>query len=107
MRAFDPVAMPGVAARWPGRAGLELVSDPMVATAGASALLVVTEWREFRSPDFMALKARMKTPLLLDGRNLYDPAQMKALGFEHVGIGRAQALPQTTHVPMPLQAWAA
>ena len=107
VRAFDPVAMPGVAARWPGRAGLELVADPMAAAADASALLVVTEWREFRSPDFQALKATMKTPLLLDGRNLYDPTQMQALGFEHVGIGRAQALAQTTHVPMPVQAWAA
>ena len=107
VRAFDPVAMPGVAARWPGRAGLELVADPMAAAADASALLVVTEWREFRSPDFQALKTTMKTPLLLDGRNLYDPTQMQALGFEHVGIGRAQALAQTTHVPMPVQAWAA
>jgi UDPglucose 6-dehydrogenase len=107
VRAFDPVAMPGVAARFSQRAGLELVNDPMAAAAGASALLVVTEWREFRSPDFQALKATMKTPLLLDGRNLYDPTQMKQLGFEHVGIGRAQALPQSSHVPMPLQAWAA
>jgi UDPglucose 6-dehydrogenase len=79
----------------------------MAAAAGASALLVVTEWREFRSPDFQALKATMKTPLLLDGRNLYDPTRMKELGLEHVGIGRAQALAQTTHVPMPAQAWAA
>ena len=88
---------------------IDAVSDlvAQAAAQGASALLVVTEWREFRSPDFQALKAIMKTPLLLDGRNLYDPTQMQALGFEHVGIGRAQALAQTTHVPMPVQAWAA
>jgi len=107
VRAFDPVAMPGLAARWPGRPGLELVSSPLAAAAGASALLVVTEWREFRSPDFIALRNTMKTPLLLDGRNLYDPAMMKQLGFEHLGIGRAEAAPRTTHVPMPLQALAA
>ena len=107
VRAFDPLAMPGVAALWPGRAGLELVGDPMAAAAGASALLVVTEWREFRSPDFAALLKAMKAPLLLDGRNLYDPSLMKQLGFEHLGIGRAEAVARTTHAPMPLQALAA
>jgi len=110
VRAFDPVAMPGVAARWPHRPGLTLVDDPMAAAAGASALLVVTEWREFRSPDFAALRNTMKTPLLLDGRNLYDPALMKSLGFEHLGIGRAQAMPHATAVmpvPAPLLAAAA
>ncbi len=107
VRAFDPLAMPAVAALWPGRPGLELVADPMAAATGASALLVVTEWREFRSPDFAALRSAMKTPLLLDGRNLYDPALMKQLGFEHLGIGRAEAATRTTHAPMPLQALAA
>ncbi|MBA4176233.1 MAG: UDP-glucose 6-dehydrogenase [Leptothrix sp. (in: Bacteria)] len=104
VRAFDPVAMPGVAARWPGRAGLELVDSPMAAAAGASALLVVTEWREFRSPDFEALRMCMRQPLVLDGRNLYDPALMKQHGFEYVGIGRAEALPRISHAPMPLAA---
>jgi UDPglucose 6-dehydrogenase len=88
VRAFDPVAMPGVAALWPSRPGLELCSDPLSAAEGASALAVVTEWREFRSPDFLSLKARMKTPVLLDGRNLYDPGLMIQLGFEYLGIGR-------------------
>ncbi len=104
VRAFDPVAMPALAARWPARAGLELVAGPMEAAAGASALLVVTEWREFRSPDFEALRRCMRQPLVLDGRNLYDPALMKQLGFEHVGIGRAEALPRISHAPMPLAA---
>ncbi len=104
VRAFDPVAMPGVAARWPGRTGLELVDSPMAAAAGASALLVVTEWREFRSPDFEALRQCMRLPLVLDGRNLYDPTLMKQLGFEHMGIGRAEALPRISHAPMPLAA---
>jgi UDPglucose 6-dehydrogenase len=102
--AFDPVAMPGVAARWPGRQGLVLMDDPLAAVQGASALLVVTEWREFRSPDFAALKAAMRQPLVLDGRNLYDPAAMKQLGFEHIGIGRAEAVARSSHAPMPLAA---
>jgi UDPglucose 6-dehydrogenase len=89
VQAFDPVAMPGVAALWPDRAGLELVGDPLAAVAGASALLVVTEWREFRSPDFAALHAAMRTPVVFDGRNLYDPAVLQSLGFEYIGIGRA------------------
>ncbi len=103
VRAFDPVAMPGVAARWPGRPGLELVALPMAAAADASALLVVTEWREFRSPDFESLRACMKRPLVLDGRNLYDPALMKQHGFEYLSIGRAEALPRTSHAPMPVR----
>ena len=73
----------------------------MAAAAGASALLVVTEWREFRSPDLEALRACMKRPLVLDGRNLYDPALMKQQGFEYVGIGRSEAMPRATHAPMP------
>jgi UDPglucose 6-dehydrogenase len=101
VKAFDPVAMPGVAARLGAREGLDLVDHPMAAVQGASALLVVTEWREFRSPDFAELKARMMRPLVLDGRNLYDPAELRALGVEHVGIGRAESQPQATHAPMP------
>jgi UDPglucose 6-dehydrogenase len=96
VQAYDPVAMPALEARWPGRAGLQLCSDPYEAASAASALLVVTEWREFRSPDFAQLRAVMACPLLLDGRNLYDPALMRAQGFEHMGIGRgsAQLTPQ-------------
>ena len=107
VKAFDPVAMPGVAARFGTREGLALVDHPMAAVQDASALLVVTEWREFRSPDFADLKARMKRPLVLDGRNLYDPGEMRALGIEYVGIGRAESQPQATHVPIPSWAVAA
>ena len=91
VRAFDPVAMPGVAARYAGHSGLELVDSPLAAAEGASALLIVTEWREFRSPDFAALITSMKQPLVLDGRNLYDPAFMQQMGFDYVGIGRSSA----------------
>ena len=105
VQAFDPVAMPGVAARWPGRAGLELVADPMAAAAGASALLIVTEWREFRSPDFDALGQALRERVVIDGRNLYDPALMQQMGFEYCGIGRGQLRqPAATAVIEPLAA---
>lgn len=92
IQAYDPVAMPGVAARFEGREGLALVDDPVAAAQGASALLIVTEWREFRSPDFDALRQALREPVIFDGRNLYDPALLQALGFDYRGIGRG-ALP--------------
>jgi UDPglucose 6-dehydrogenase len=55
---------------------------------GADALAIVTEWQEFRSPDFAAIKAKLRTPAIFDGRNLYDPAVLKQLGFEYFPIGR-------------------
>jgi UDPglucose 6-dehydrogenase len=51
---------------------------------------IVTEWKEFRSPDFDAMKRRLKTPVIFDGRNLYDPAQVRAAGIEYHAIGRLQ-----------------
>ncbi len=65
----------------------------MAAVQGADALLIATEWREFRTPDFDALKAALKRPLLLDGRNLYEPALMQALGIDYEGIGRGVRRP--------------
>ena len=56
--------------------------------AQADALVVVTEWKEFRSPDFAELKRVMRQPLLFDGRNLFDPAQVRDAGLEYFGIGR-------------------
>jgi UDPglucose 6-dehydrogenase len=88
VRAFDPAAMPRAAALLPDARGFELADNPYAAAAGASALLVVTEWREFRSPDFTALRGAMRTPVLFDGRNLYDPALLRSFGFEYHGIGR-------------------
>jgi UDPglucose 6-dehydrogenase len=103
VRAFDPVAVPAVAARLPGRAGLTLCADPYEAAQGASALLLVTEWREFRSPDFVRLREALAQPLVLDGRNLYDPTWMRAQGFEHVGIGRGAVPPTAAQVEALLE----
>lgn len=93
VQAFDPAAMPALARLWPDRDGLILCDEPMTAAAQADALVVVTEWREFRSPDFEALRLTMRSPVILDGRNLYDPATMRAHGFDHLGVGRGKAGP--------------
>jgi UDPglucose 6-dehydrogenase len=62
--------------------------DPYHAVEGADALIIVTEWLVYRNPDFDRLKTMLRRPLLIDGRNLFDPARMRAMGFEHHGIGR-------------------
>jgi UDPglucose 6-dehydrogenase len=67
---------------------VEIVESAAAALEGADALAVVTEWQEFRSPDFAAIKAQLKTPAIFDGRNLYDPRVLKDLGFEYFPIGR-------------------
>jgi UDPglucose 6-dehydrogenase len=91
VHAFDPVAMVGASARWQARPGFVACKDPLAATDGSDALVVVTEWREFRSPDYAELRRRLRQPVIIDGRNLYDPELMAELGFDYTGIGRAQA----------------
>jgi UDPglucose 6-dehydrogenase len=89
VKAFDPVAMNRADEIWGEQAGFELCKDPLAAAQGSDALIVVTEWREFRSPDFAELIRVLKQPIILDGRNLYEPSLMAELGFEYTGIGRA------------------
>jgi UDPglucose 6-dehydrogenase len=88
LQAYDPVAMPEAARVLEGTPGLRFVKSQAEALAGADALVVVTEWKEFRNPDFDAMKSALKQPLVFDGRNIYDPALMKLSGFEYHGIGR-------------------
>ena len=76
-----------------GLVGLRFVDHQADALQGADALLVITEWKEFRNPDFDLIKATIKQPLILDGRNLYEPALMQALGIDYVGIGRGAKTP--------------
>jgi len=83
VQAYDPVA-----GRNFQHKNLKMVPSALAALDGADALAIVTEWREFRSPDFAAIKARLKTPAIFDGRNLYDPAQLRELGIEYFPIGR-------------------
>ena len=91
VQAYDPVAMPEAARVLAGTPGLTLVEHQTAALQGADALLIVTEWKEFRNPDFDLIKASLKQPLILDGRNLYDPALMRAFGIDYVGIGRSSS----------------
>jgi UDPglucose 6-dehydrogenase len=87
VHAFDPVAE-GTARRIFG-SRITLAESSYDAVAGADALAIVTEWNEFREPDFARIRKMMRQPVIFDGRNLYTPAQMKALGFTYYSIGRA------------------
>ena len=89
VRAYDPVAMHEAARVLVGQPGVSFATDMYDALDGADALLIATEWKVFRAPDFDRVKALLKTPLILDGRNLYTPADVRAQGFEYSGIGRA------------------
>ena len=88
IRAYDPVAMEEAARVMQGMPGLSFTAHQAQALDGADALVVVTEWKEFRNPDFDAIRAALKEPLIFDGRNIYDPAQMRNMGVEYHGIGR-------------------
>jgi len=86
--AYDPVAMAEARHHFPDAAGLTYADNQAGALAGADALIIVTEWKEFRSPDFDAIKAALKAPVIFDGRNLYDPRVVRGMGFEYLAIER-------------------
>ena len=86
--AYDPVSMAEARRVFGDPPWLSYAATPMEAVAGADALVIVTEWKEFRSPDFPGMRARLKAPLIFDGRNMYDPAFVKDAGFEYFAIGR-------------------
>ncbi|MCI0651783.1 MAG: UDP-glucose/GDP-mannose dehydrogenase family protein [Planctomycetes bacterium] len=85
VRAFDPEARKTAAAILGDR--IEITERPYEALAGASALLALTEWNEFRRPDFDRIKSLLEEPVIFDGRNMYDAARVMKLGFEYYGIG--------------------
>jgi UDPglucose 6-dehydrogenase len=89
--AYDPVAMKAAKSAFADLKGIVFADSPLAAVEGADALAVVTEWKEFRSPDFQAIRARLKTPAVFDGRNLYDPEEMTRAGLEYYPVGRAAA----------------
>jgi UDPglucose 6-dehydrogenase len=86
--AYDPVAMTESKRIFGSDPRLGYADSPMAALANADALVIVTEWKEFRAPDFDAVKANLKNPVIFDGRNMYEPAKVKAHGLEYVAIGR-------------------
>jgi UDPglucose 6-dehydrogenase len=86
VQAYDPAAAPVARRLFDGR--IALCDRSYDALADADALAIVTEWNEFREPDFRKMRALMKTPVIFDGRNIYSPEQMQALGFTYFSIGR-------------------
>lgn len=86
LAVHDPEAMPNVRALYGDRLGY--AEQPYDALPGADALLIMTEWEEFRNPDFDLMRERMRSPVIFDGRNLYEPQQMREAGFAYHSIGR-------------------
>jgi len=86
--AYDPVAMPEARRVFGEDARLVYAERPMQALDDADALLIVTEWKEFRSPDFDVIKAKLKSGIIFDGRNIFDPALPKKAGLTYLSIGR-------------------
>jgi UDPglucose 6-dehydrogenase len=86
VRAYDPAAAPVARGVFDGR--IALCDRSYDALAGADALAIVTEWNEFREPDFDKMRALLKSPVIFDGRNIYSPEQLRALGFTYFSIGR-------------------
>jgi UDPglucose 6-dehydrogenase len=85
IRAYDPQAMENAAKTLKH---VTLCESPYQVAEGAHALLLATEWNEFKQIDFSRIKTLLRTPVILDGRNLWDAAQLKELGFTYIGIGR-------------------
>lgn len=90
VKAYDPAAMDEARRLYGERPDLQLCTHPGEVLAGADALIIVTEWALFRSPDFDAIRQQLKQPLIFDGRNLYDPDYLRELGFTYYAIGRGE-----------------
>ncbi len=88
VKAYDPEAMNEAKRIYGERADMILCDSPEAVLDGADALIVVTEWKVFRSPDFESIKQKLNTPTVFDGRNIYDPEMMKQMGFSYYAIGR-------------------
>ena len=92
VRAYDPKAMEECRRLYGQRADLTLCDSPEQALEGADALVVVTEWAVFRSPDFEDIKSALSRPVIFDGRNLYEPSLLRRAGFDYLAIGRGAGL---------------
>ena len=92
VRAFDPEAADETRRIYGERTDLVLCEHPYDALEGADALAIVTEWKAFRSPDFDRIRGTLRTPVIFDGRNLYDPAAVEDAGIAYYGIGRGRSL---------------
>ncbi len=92
VQAYDPVAIDEARRLYGERPDLRLCGRAEGALEGADALVIVTEWREFRSPDFALIKQSLREPAVFDGRNLYDPRVVRQHGLKYFAIGRGDSL---------------
>ncbi|WP_428241008.1 UDP-glucose dehydrogenase family protein [Gynuella sp.] len=91
VQAYDPEAMEETQRIYGSKESLNLVGTKEAALRNADALLILTEWQAFKAPDFEFIKSQLKTPVIFDGRNLYEPYRMSSKGFTYVSIGRADS----------------
>ncbi|MBP6077640.1 MAG: UDP-glucose/GDP-mannose dehydrogenase family protein [Xanthomonadales bacterium] len=92
VRAYDPEAAKEAAHVFGTREDLAICDEPFAALEGADALVIMTEWKEFWSPDFERVRAALKSPVVFDGRNIYDPKSVEAAGLAYYGIGRGRSV---------------
>jgi UDPglucose 6-dehydrogenase len=90
VQAFDPVAMQETARIYGQQSGLSLCPDKYAALKDADALIICTEWQQFRVPDFVEMAACMRCKVIVDGRNLYQPQKLRAEGWVYLSVGRSQ-----------------
>jgi UDPglucose 6-dehydrogenase len=91
--AYDPAAMMRTAEKLPPGPHLTYVDDSYVAAEGADALVILTDWQEFATLDLTRLHKALRYPIIVDGRNLFDPQTMADIGFTYLSIGRPAAHP--------------
>ena len=91
IKAYDPVAMPEARRLLSATPGLAFATNQAEALERSDALVIVTEWKEFKSPDFEAIRSTLRNPVIFDGRNLYEPELMAGFGIEYFGIGRGRS----------------
>jgi UDPglucose 6-dehydrogenase len=101
IKAYDPVAMDEARRVFKNVPNLEFAQTQADALLECDALIIVTEWKEFKSPDFDAIKASLSKPVIFDGRNLYEPEFMKAMGIQYFGVGRGLSQASRSRGPLP------
>jgi UDPglucose 6-dehydrogenase len=101
VRAFDPQAMQETQRLYPDESRLTLMGTPESALSGADALIICTEWQQFKAPDFELIRQRLSAPVIFDGRNLYDAERMTRNGFHYFPMGRGESC----DLPIPYQQW--
>ncbi|MVV50427.1 UDP-glucose/GDP-mannose dehydrogenase family protein, partial [Pseudomonas sp. PB120] len=101
VRAFDPEAMQQTQALYPDHPDLSLMGTPEATLNGADALIICTEWQQFKAPDFNLIQKRLIAPVIFDGRNLYDAERLAQKGFQYFPMGRGES----RTLPIPYQKW--